>query len=101
LGLAEIPAAPSSGDVIVQFRGAMEPRTAEREIRSAGGARARRSSFGERYLVSVDEGFTAADVIGRFRQMPDVDYAEASITMYAFQRAVFSPTTGSITTSGT
>lgn len=99
LGIGAVPAARraampalASGDVIVQFRGAMEPRTAEREIWSAGGARARRSSFGERYLVSVDQGFNAADVIARFRQMPDVDYAEASITMHAFQRGtVFSP----------
>lgn len=74
------------GEVIVQFKEAVRDRDAEKMVREAGGRRARRSAFGFRYLVSLDDGFEIADALDRFRTMAGVDYSEPNGTVRAFQR---------------
>jgi serine protease len=54
-------------------------------MHEAGGRRARRSAFGFRYLLGLDEGFEIADALDRLRTMPGVDFAEPNGTMRAFQ----------------
>src|SRR5207245_4472053 len=50
-------------NVIVQFKEAVRDRDAEDMMHEAGGRRARRSSFGFRYLLNLDDGFQIADVL--------------------------------------
>ncbi|PYQ19163.1 MAG: peptidase S8 [Acidobacteria bacterium] len=75
-------------NVIVQFKDGVRDRDAEDMMREAGGRRARRSSFGFRYLVNLDDGFAIAGVLERFRTMPGVDYAETNGIVRAFQQRV-------------
>ena len=73
-----------AGQVIVQFRADVDEREAARLTREAGAARARRSAFGNRYLVTLDAGFTAEDALARLAQAPEVEYAEANGRLHAF-----------------
>jgi serine protease len=74
------------GQVIVQFKDGVRDRDASDMMREAGGRQARRSAFGPRYLVGLDDGFQIADAIDRLRTMPGVEYAEPNGTVRAFQR---------------
>src|SRR5688572_8444866 len=74
------------GEVIVQFRDAVRERDAAEMMWEAGGRKVRRSAFGFRYLVDLDDGFAVADVLGRLREMPGVVYAEPNGVVRAFQR---------------
>jgi serine protease len=73
------------GELIVQFRQGADDRDAERAIREGGGARARKSAFGQRYLVTLDDGFTVDEAVARLQSMPEVEYAEANGAMRALQ----------------
>lgn len=72
------------GQVIVQFKSGTEGGLVERAIREGGGARARKSAFGPRYLVSLDAGFSVEEAVDRFRAMPEVAFAEPNGVMRAF-----------------
>jgi serine protease len=74
------------GEVIVQFKQAVPDRDASDMMREAGGRSARRSDFGPRYLVQLDDGFEIADALGRLRTMPGVEFAEPNGVARAFQR---------------
>jgi len=74
------------GEVIVQFKEAVRDRDASDMMREAGGRTARRSDFGPRYLVRLDDGFEIADALDRLRTMPGVDFAEPNGVARAFQR---------------
>jgi len=75
------------GEVIVQFKEAVRDRDASDMMREAGGRSARRSDFGPRYLIQLDDGFEIADALDRLRTMPGVDFAEPNGIVRAFQRA--------------
>jgi len=77
------------GEVIVQFKEAVRDRDASDMMHEAGGRSARRSQFGPRYLVQLDDGFEIADALDRLRTMPGVDFAEPNGIARAFQRAGF------------
>jgi serine protease len=72
-------------EVIVQFRDGADDTMVERAVRVTGGERARRSSYGRRYLVRLTEGMAVADAIERFRSFPEVEYAEPNGMVRAFQ----------------
>jgi len=74
------------GEVIVQFKEAVRDQDASDMMREAGGRSARRSDFGPRYLVQLDDGFEIADALDRLRTMPGVDFAEPNGIARAFQR---------------
>jgi serine protease len=76
------------GELIVQFRSGADDRDAERAIREVGGARARRSAYGQRYLVTIDDGLTVEDALTRLRTMPEVEYAEANGILHTLQTRV-------------
>lgn len=76
-----------AGEVIVQFKDTVRDRDASDMMREAGGRSARRSAFGPRYLVQLDDGFEIADALDRLRTMPGVDFAEPNGIARAFQRA--------------
>jgi len=76
------PLAPA--ELVVQFRGGADARIAERAIREAGGAAARRSRFGLRYRVRLDAGFTSEESLRRLRSMPEVEHAEANGRVRAY-----------------
>src|SRR5437899_2559965 len=73
-----------AGELIVQFRADTDERDVARLTREAGALRVRRSSFGNRYLVSMDAGFTPADAMERLAGAPEVEFAEANGRMHAF-----------------
>ena len=62
--------------VVVQFKDAVDDRSAERCVSDAGGARATRSAFGRRYVVEPMAGLDPEGLTRRFRSMPEVEYAE-------------------------
>ncbi|MFI5184637.1 MAG: hypothetical protein ACHQNV_09575, partial [Vicinamibacteria bacterium] len=64
------------GEVIVNFAPAAEQSRVEHAIHDAGGLRARRSAFGNHYLVTLDRGQSVLGAVEAFRGMRDVDYAE-------------------------
>jgi serine protease len=70
--------------VIVQFRADTGERDVARLARDAGAERVRRSSFTNRYLVSLDAGFTAQDAIERLASAPEVEYVEPNGQLHAF-----------------
>jgi serine protease len=72
--------------VIVQFRADTPDREVARLTRMAGGERARRSSFGHRFLVNLDAGFTPADAVARLSGLPEVEYVEPNGRLRAFFR---------------
>ena len=69
--------------VIVQFKDAVDAATAERCVGEALGARATRSAFGGRYVVEPLAGLDPAGLLGRFRSMPEVEYAEQDGVVHA------------------
>jgi serine protease len=71
--------------VIVSFRELHEA-DVERVIRAVGGVRARRSAFGERYLVELSAGLGVPEALARFRSIPGVEYAEPNGTVRAHFR---------------
>jgi serine protease len=73
-----------TSEVIVAFRSEPDVRLEWAAIRLAGGGWARKSAFGQRYLVGLDAGFTPAETLARFRTMPEVAYAEADGPVRAF-----------------
>lgn len=75
------------GEVIVNFAPATQESRVERVIRDNGGVRARKSAFGNHYLVSLDSGQDVPQAVERFRKMRDVDYAEPNYMV----RASFTP----------
>lgn len=81
------PAVDYASRVIVQFKDIVDDRWAETRVRDAGGARASRSAFGSRYVVEPMAGLDAASLTGRFRSMPEVEFAEPDGVV----RAHFSP----------
>ena len=68
----------------VQFREQADERDVARVAREAGAWRARRSEFGNRYLVSLDAGFTTGEAMRRLATAPEVEYAEINGPMHAF-----------------
>lgn len=75
------------GQVIVEFATATGQSRARAAIEQAGGMRARRSAFGERYLVSLAPGASVEGTVARLRAMREVEYAEPNYAV----RAAFSP----------
>src|SRR3989442_7602324 len=65
------------GEVIVQFKEGVRDRDASDMMREAGGRSARRSAFGPRYLVRLDDGVEIADALDRPPSLPGADVAEA------------------------
>jgi serine protease len=84
---ANPPARQLTDQVIVQFRPEAGEGIERDALYEAGGAVARRSAFGRRYLVTLDAGFTAGEALRRLRDMPEVDYAEPN----GIVRAAFTP----------
>ncbi len=78
---AELTAVP--GQIIVQFRSGADEVMAERAIREAGGAHARRSAFGLRYLTTVAAGLSVEDCIALLEAMPEVEFAERNGRVWA------------------
>jgi serine protease len=72
--------------LIVQFRDQAGERDVARVAREAGAARVKRSSFGNRYLVNLDAGFTMGEAMRRLRSAPEVEYAEVNGPVHAFFR---------------
>jgi serine protease len=70
--------------VIVQFKADTGVSDVARVSREAGAERVRRSSFTNRYLVSLDAGFTARDAMERLASAPEVEYVERNGEMHAF-----------------
>lgn len=66
------------GEVIVQFRGGVDDRAMERDIRGMGAVRARRSVSHGRFLVTLDAGLSVSETVRALRTLPEVDYAEAN-----------------------
>jgi len=75
------------GEVIVGFSPATSQSLTDRAIRSVGGVRARRSAFGERYVITLADGLSVPEAVARFRAMPEVEYAEPN----GMVRAAFTP----------
>jgi len=77
------------GQVVVQLQNVSgdETSVAEGAIRRVGGIRARRSTFGPRYLVTLDQGMDVPEAVRSLQSMPGVAYAELNGTV----RATFSP----------
>jgi serine protease len=73
-----------AGELIVQFRADTDERDVARLTRDAGAARVRRSAFGNRYLMSMDAGFTPADAMARLAGAPEVEFVEPNGRMHAF-----------------
>ena len=70
--------------LIVQFREQAGERDVARVAREAGAARVKRSAFGNRYLVSLDAGFTTGEALRRLGTAPEVEYAEPNGAVHAF-----------------
>jgi serine protease len=72
--------------VIVQFKSDAGDRDVARVSRDGGAARVKRSSFANRYLVTMDAGFNAQDGIERMAAAPEVEYVERNGPVHAFFR---------------
>jgi len=77
------PRADYASRVVVQFKDPVDDRTAERCVSDAGGGRATRSAFGRRYVVEPMAGLDPEGLTGRFRSMPEVEYAEPDGMVHA------------------
>ncbi|MEO8358438.1 MAG: S8 family serine peptidase [Vicinamibacteria bacterium] len=73
----------TAGGISVEFKDAVDDRTAERAIEGAGGGKATRSAFARRYLVEPMAGLDVARLIGYFRSMSEVEYAEQNAAVHA------------------
>jgi serine protease len=71
------------GEVIVRFATATSQSRAGHAMAEAGGLRARRSAYGDRYLVSLAPGTTVEAAIAHFRAMPEVELAEPNFLVHA------------------
>jgi serine protease len=80
--------------LIVQFQRTADDQTAERALRFGGGREARRSRFGNRFLVTLDEGVGLTEARARFSSLPEVAYAEPNRRVHALQGARFTPSDG-------
>ena len=67
----------------MQFRADTDAQDVARLTREAGAARVRRSAFGNRYRLTLDDGFTPAEALSRLAQAPEVEYAEPNGRMHA------------------
>jgi serine protease len=74
-----------AGQVIVSFR-ELDEADVERAIRAAGGRSARRSAFGERYLVELPPEVGVPQAVSRFLALPGVEYAEPNGRVHAHFR---------------
>ncbi|MBX7187950.1 MAG: S8 family serine peptidase [Vicinamibacteria bacterium] len=77
------PCTDYASRVVVQFKDAVDDRSAERCVGEAGGARATRSAFGRRYVVEPMAGLDASGLVARLRSMPEVAYAEPDGLVHA------------------
>jgi serine protease len=73
-----------TNQLIVQFRADAGERDVARVSREAGAERVRRSAFGNRYLMTLDDGFTVADAMARLASAPEVEYAEPNGRVHSF-----------------
>jgi serine protease len=71
------------GEVIVRFATATSQSRAGHAMAAAGGLRARRSAFGDRYLVTLGPGTTVDTAVAAFRAMPEVELAEPNYLVHA------------------
>ena len=78
-------------ELIVQFQGTADDHIAERAIRFSGGRSARRSAFGNRFLVRLEDGLGLTEAMARFSSLPEVAYAEPNGLVYASQATRFTP----------
>ena len=77
------PAEDVSQRVIVQFKSGVADRLAERCVDEAGGGRAVRSAFGQRYVVDPMAGLSAEALTARLGSMPEVEFAERDGMVHA------------------
>src|SRR5262249_20614246 len=70
--------------LIVQFRADADDRDVARVTRQAGAERVRRSAYGNRYLVTLDAGFSPAEAMRRLSDQPEVEYSEPNGSLHAF-----------------
>jgi serine protease len=73
-----------TSQLIVQFRADVGDGDVARVSRAAGAERVRRSAFGNRYLVNLDDGFTAGEAMARLALAPEVEFAEPNGRVHAF-----------------
>jgi serine protease len=73
------------GELVVVMRASADDRDAARVMWEAGGARAQRSSYGPRFRLSLDAGFSVEEAMRRLRQMPEVAYVEPNYMARASQ----------------
>jgi serine protease len=71
-------------ELIVQFRADADDADVARVTRQAGAERVRRSAYGNRYLVTLDAGFTPAEAMRRLADQPEVEYSEPNGSLHAF-----------------
>jgi serine protease len=77
--------------VVVQFRSGADDSDVARVTREAGAARVRRGRSGERFLVTLDAGFTIPESLGRLRGRPEVAHAEPNAIFRASQARRMTP----------
>jgi serine protease len=73
------------GELVVVMQRAADERDAARVMWEAGGARAQRSTYGPRFRLTLDAGFTVEEAMRRLRQMPEVAYVEPNYMARASQ----------------
>ena len=73
------------GELVVVMQSAADERDAARVMWEAGGARAQRSAYGQRFRLTLDGGFTVEEAMRRLRQMPEVAYVEPNYMARASQ----------------
>jgi serine protease len=71
------------GQVIVKFREPSDRVTEARVIREGGGIAARRSAFGARYNVVLEEGLSVSEAVTQFTSKPEVEYATPNVILRA------------------
>jgi len=80
------------GQLVVQFKDQADDRRMVGDIQVVGGRQARRSAFGSRYLVSLDQDGGVNEAVSRLAAMPEVEYAEPNGVVRAYQAATrFTP----------
>jgi len=79
------------GEVIVAFRGDLEPRDADRMLGGGVVREGRRSRSGPRYLLSLEAGVSTAEAVRLFSGTPEVEYAEPNGLVRASQAATLVP----------
>jgi serine protease len=79
------------GEVIVAFREAADERDMDRALRAGAAAEVRRSRSSRRVLVTLQPGMTVAEAVERFRQMPEVEFAEPNGLVRKTEGQTFRP----------